>query len=356
MEAMMTGILADSLGLMPPKASTFAPAVDFWFDFTLWVSIFFFVLIIGLMLLFMVKYRRRPGVRAVVTPTHSTALELSWTVIPTILVVIMFWGGFKTYMDQRVMPLDAYEIGVNAKQWAWEFTYPNGIRHPELHVPKDVPVVLTMYSDDVLHSFFIPAFRVKMDVMRGRYTKLWFQATLASPPGQYYPVLCTEYCGTSHSTMTTKCVVHETRAEFEQWLRDADPLKKLTPEQYDEYLRDPSAFIAAHPDIQGLQSPADMGRKLWDSKGCKQCHSIDGKVGTGPSWSGIWGQTHEFSNAPPTAVDENYVKESIVNPRAKALKGYAANAMPTYQGRITDREIDSIIAFIKTLKSGSEAK
>lgn len=348
----MNWLLADSLGLMPPQASTFGPTVDFWWDFVLWVSMFFFVLIIGIMILFMARYYRRPGVRAVVTPTHSTALELSWTIIPTILVVFMFWGGFKSYMDMRVMPSNSFDVTVNARQWSWEFVYPNGIRHPELHVYKGSPVVLTMFSDDVIHSFFVPAFRAKMDVLPRRYTKLWFEPTRAGR----YRVYCTEYCGTSHSDMNAWCIVHENRAEFLEWLRKADPLgAQMTPELYAQYTDNPGKFIAEHPEIQGLAPPVEMGRKLWTQKGCNQCHSADGRAGTGPSWKGIWKQTHEFVDTPARTVDEQYIRDSILVPTKDVVKGYTRGAMPSYQGKISDKEIGVLIEYIRSLSGAAAA-
>lgn len=353
---MMNGILADSLGIMGPSASSLAPAVDFWFDFVLWVSIFFFVLIIGVMGYFIVKYRKRPGVRAVVTPTHSTSLEMLWTVIPSVLVVFMFWGGFKTFMDARVMPADADQVTVHASQWNWEFIYPNGLRYNELHVVKDRPLVLTMYSDDVIHSFYVPAMRVKQDVLAGRFTKMWFTPVKANTPQlPFYHVFCAEYCGTSHSKMDSKCVVHATQAEFDKWLEEADPLKRLSKEQLEEYKQDPQKFISAHSEIKFLEPPVAMGKKMYDQLGCKQCHSVDGKPGTGPTWKGIWGKTHEFNDTPARTVNEEYIRDSILNPGKDIVKNFTRGAMPSFQGRINDGQILVLIKYIESLGDAKAA-
>lgn len=337
---------------MPEQASTTAAGVDTAFYFILYVSLFFFVLIVSLMFVFVIRYRRRrPGEKAPGKVAHSTPLEITWSVIPVILVAVMFWLGFSSFLRMRTMPADAYEINVEAKRWSWLFRYPGGIEHNELHVPVDTPVRLVMRSEDVIHSLFIPAFREKRDVVPGRYSDLWFRAP---KPGSYV-LLCTEYCGTQHSDMTTVCVVHEP-GEFEKWLETADPLKKLTDEQYAEYRADPAAFVEKHKDdpvLGKLETPAMVGEKLAVKKGCMQCHTTDGKAGQGnaPSFAGLFQREHVFRD--PLAQQayegmtiESYVRESILEPKAKIVAG-ADDVMPKIT--MTDREIDQIIAYLKTL-------
>lgn len=345
----LSGLLGDSSGAawwFPTRASTHAPTVDFWFDFILYVSLFFFVLIVGLMFYFMAKYRRRPGVPAG-GPTHNTPMELTWTIIPTLLVIPMFWGGFKSYVDMATPPENAYEVQVTGQQWVWSFAYPNGHQDSDLYVPVNTPVRLVLNSVDVIHSVYIPAFRVKMDAVPGRFTKLWFNATR---PG-VFQLFCTEYCGTNHSDMLAK--VHVLPAgEFEEWLKKADPFRpsNMTDEQFEQYKADPEKFIRAHPDTKNLLPPLEMGKKLYQKKGCNQCHSIEGKIVIGPAWNGIWGAQHEMADGSTVTVDENYVRESVLNPLAKIVKGFPGS-MPTYQGRINDREIYAIIQYIKSLNA-----
>lgn len=325
--ALISSALPDSLLMaqggssfwMPEQASTEAGPVDFVFNLIMGISIFFFVLIVLLMVIFVIRYRRRPGVKPQPSPSHSTALEVTWTVIPLVIVVLIFYLGFVTYVDLRMPPGNPYEVGVTAQRWSWSFQYPNGYVEDTLHVPVDRPVLLTMTSEDVIHSLYVPAFRIKMDVVPGRYTKTWFQAVR---PGQF-DLYCTEYCGTGHSDMTTSVVVHES-GEFEGWLEDA------------------SNFLERMP-------PEEAGELLTRKFGCVTCHSRDGAVLVGPSFKGIFGETHTFTNGTQAQVDENYIRESILDPMAKIRLGYQG-VMNTYKGRLKDEEITAIIEYIKSLK------
>ena len=243
----------------PQRASTDAVVVDEIFHFIFLISVIFFVLILGLMVVFVFKYRRREGEGPQPSASHSTSLEMVWTIIPTILVAVMFIWGFWGYMGMRQAPDDSYEIQVLAKKWAWSFVYPNGHIEPDLHVPVDRPIRLVMSSDDVIHSLYIPAFRLKMDVVPGRFTKTWFQATETGE----HQLFCAEYCGTQHSTMLAKVVVHPS-GEFEKWLEEAaNFLKRMTP-------------------VEG-------GALLVQRRGCAQCHSVDGSAKVGPSFKGSFG-------------------------------------------------------------------
>lgn len=303
---------------MPEQASTAAGGVDWLFDFILYISLFFFLLIVGLMLLFIVRYRRRKGAASEKSASHHTALEVTWTVIPLILVGVIFYLGFVSYMNLVTPPGNTYEINVTGQKWAWMFSYPNGYVDENLHVPVNVPVRLVMTSEDVIHSFFVPAFRVKKDVVPGRYSNVWFEATAAGE----YDLFCAEYCGTSHSDMIAKVVVHPP-GEFEIWLEGA------------------SNFL-------DRMSPAEAGGRLFVARGCKQCHSVDGSSNIGPGFRGLFGRKAVFDDGAAYTADENYIRQSIVEPMAHIVAGYEA-VMPTYQGRLKDREITAIIEYVKTL-------
>jgi cytochrome c oxidase subunit 2 len=311
---------------LPEQASSFAPMVDDAFYFILGLSTFFFCLIVVLMILFVVLYRRRPGHDSQKTPSHNTFLEIFWSGIPIILVFIIFYQGFKAYVNMRVAPDSAYQVDVFAKQWSWLFKYPDGHSDNTLYVPADSPVVLVMTSQDVIHGLSIPAFRINMDVVPGRYTKIWFNAQM---PGEYQ-LFCTQYCGadplggtTGHSDMVAK-------------------VKVLDRKDFDSYINDAKNFLKTLP-------PAQAGEKLYDRYGCVTCHSTDGTKRTGPTFKGLWNSKVEFRAGPPLVVDENYLRESILEPSAKIVKDYP-DQMPTFKGVIKDEEISAIIAYIKTLK------
>lgn len=333
----------------PPQASTFSRSVDNIYLFIFWVCLVFFVGIAVTMFWFMIKYRRRTPEDEVGHTTHSNTLELVWTIIPSLLLIPMFWWGFTAFMDTRIAPGGAYEIQVKAQKWNWTFLYPNGGDTDELHLPVGRPVRLIMRSEDVIHSLFIPAFRQKRDIPPGRYTDIWFQATQT---GKFW-LTCAEYCGTNHSDMKADVYVEE-QSVFEEWLKNMDPLSKLTPEQYQEFLKDPTAFIGNYKDdpvlgkvVTKLATHDKMGEQLYNRKGCKQCHSIDGSTSTGPTWKGVFGRAEKFVDGGGVTVDENYVRESILEPNKHVVAGFQA-VMPKIA--VKDREIDMLIAYIKTLK------
>ncbi|WP_242022418.1 cytochrome c oxidase subunit II [Gimesia chilikensis] len=311
---------ADAGFWFPPQGSTVAEHSDSVYFFILYVCTFFFVLIVSLMVLFMVKYRHRPGVEAEKTSTHNLTLELSWSVIPTLLTIVMFWVGFTGYIDMRTPPSDSYDINVIAKKWSWAFQYPNGWIESELHIPKGENVTLTMASDDVIHSLWVPAFRTKMDVVPGRYTQEWFKATRAGE----YPLMCAEYCGQKHSNMISKVIVHETRGDFDKWLQQAS-------------------------DIHKNKSPVEAGEYFYKSRGCIQCHSLDGTPKNGPSFKGLYGKDEKMTDGSTVKVDDNYLRESILEPQASIVAGFRP-IMPTFKGQLTDQDISAIIAFIKAQK------
>lgn len=321
----MTGLFLSANGAMlPPQASTVAPAVDSLFQFIFWVSAFFFLLIVGLMLAFVIRFRKRPGYqKASDAPTHNTFLELTWSGIPLVLVMVMGVWGFKVFLDINTPPANAYEIQVTGQKWKWLFTYPNGYVDEALHVPVDQPVRLVMTSEDVIHSFFVPAFRIKKDVVPGRYTKLWFRAT---KPGKYQ-VFCAEYCGTGHSDMLTSVEVHEPGG-FERWLEAASNLLNTLP-------------------------PAEAGRRLYQTRGCSQCHSTDGTGGIGPTFKDLFGHEVALRGGERVVADENYLRESILEPMSKIVAGFEP-VMPTYKGRLKDQEITAILAYIKSLSEAEQ--
>ncbi len=306
---------------LPSPSSTTAPGVDSVFYFILTIAAVFFALVVGCMVLFVVLYRKRPGHTAKDSPSHHTFLELSWTILPLFIVGVIFYQGFAVYMDMAIPPANTYDINVTAFKWGWAFQYPEtGVKTDKLHVPKDEPVRLIMRSQDVIHSLSIPSFRVKMDCVPGRYTYTWFEATDAGE----YDLYCTEYCGKDHFNMLTKVVVHETRGEFEAWMEEeANFLDKM--------------------------SPVEAGKLLYERNRCNNCHSLDGTASTGPTFMGMFGEEHKFTDGSALAVDHNYIRESIVAPQEKVRAGYQG-VMPTYKGLIKDAEIDAIIEFLKTVK------
>ena len=314
----LLGQAGESFWLPPPDSTTAGP-VDALFYTILGISVFFFTLIIVLLVTFVILYRRRPGVEPQKSASHNTPLEITWSVIPLIIVVVIFYWGFTGYLNMRLPPREAYEIDVVARQFGWQFKYANGYDDSILHVPAGQPVRLIMRSEDVIHSLSIPDFRVKMDLVPGRYTKTWFTAR---QPGTH-ELYCTEYCGTGHSDMTTLVKVYPP-GEFLPWLEKA------------------AAGLAN-------QSPAEQGRALYVNNGCAGCHSIDGTAKTGPSFQGIWGKTHGFSNAPPRKVDQNYIGDSLENPSLEVREGYA-DKMNSYKGTFSDEEIDHLVKFIQSLE------
>lgn len=356
----ISALLADvnTTFFFPLDASTYAGEIDEVFHIILWICNFFFFVIVAAMVLFIIRYRKKAGERAESRVRHNTILEVSWSVLPSFLLVYMFYRGTMGYLDMQQPPVGAYEVQVEASKWNWNFRYPGGINSPELHTVVDRPTKLVMRSADVIHSAYIPAFRMKRDVVPGRYNIAWFAATksnskvdpelleaaLAKAKGDeggfdaeaagftrdgydYFDLYCAEYCGTDHSEMQTQVVVHETVEEFEQWLADAN----------------------VKPDDMTME---EYGRLMYEQRGCKGCHTLDGGRATGPSWLGLAGSQRGLVSGEAVAADENYLRESILYPQAKIAAGYPP-VMPSYQGQLTDQQIDAIIAFMKTLQSES---
>ncbi|WP_456405559.1 cytochrome c oxidase subunit II [Caldithrix abyssi] len=307
--------------LLPKGTSTVAAEVDALLQFIIVVSIILFIIVVGGTALFVVLYRKKKQEPVDFTKdlSHNTKLEIIWTVIPLILVTIVFFWGFKSYMKIRLAPGDAIEIKVTAQKWFWQFDYPDGVSNTnELVVPAGVPVKLVMSSQDVIHSFFVPNFRVKMDVLPNRYTVAWFEAT----ENGVYDLFCAEYCGTGHSKMLGK-------------------VRVVSEPEYAAWLEENSSFG------EGM-SLAELGAKLYKSKACVTCHSVDGSPLVGPTFKGVFGHTVKLNDGSSVKADENYLRESILKPQAKVVEGFQP-VMPTYQSILKPREVDALIEYIKSL-------
>jgi cytochrome c oxidase subunit 2 len=302
--------------LFPTAASTYAGDVDALYFFLVALTAFFTILIATLIAVFAVKYRRRHAAEVGAGITGSHSLELLWTVIPLgITMVIFFWAASVYFQIYRV-PRGAMEIYVTGKQWMWKVQHPDGRREiNELHVPVGRPVKLIMGSEDVIHSFFVPAFRMKMDVVPGKITNVWFQPT---KPGRYH-LFCTEYCGLQHSKMIGSVYVMEP-AEFQTWL-------------------------AGGTGAEG--SPAQIGEKLFADLACITCHRAD-SLARGPQIEGLFGKTVQLQDGSTVVADENYIRESILNPQAKIVAGFQP-LMPTFQGVASEEQVLQLIAYIRSL-------
>jgi cytochrome c oxidase subunit 2 len=306
---------------LPPPGSTIAGEVDALFYFIFYASLVLFAIVMMATIYFIIRYRRKGEKTLTSGVAHNTKLELAWTIIPTILVFIVFVWGFRTYLKMHVAPADALEIKATGQKWFWTFDYPNGANSiNDLTVPVGQPVKLLLSSQDVIHSFFVPDFRVKMDVLPNRYTVTWFEAT---DTGEY-EIFCTEYCGKGHSEMLGKVIVMS-EVDYNAWLEK-------------------SAM-----DIPEGMSLEDAGAQLYSSKACITCHSVDGRPGVAPSFKGRFGTQQRMADGSMVKIDENYVRESILNPQAKVVEGFQP-VMPTYQNVLKDRQIDALVAYIKSLQ------
>jgi len=303
--------------ILPVEGSTYARQVDDLYIFIILVSAFFFLLVAGLIAFFVWRYRRRGPDDVTPNITHNLKLEVAWSVIPLILVIVIFFWGFRSYMEARVAPGDALEIQVVGRQWLWQFEYPDGTRTiNEIHVPVGRPVRLILSSEDVIHSFYVPSFRVKMDALPNRYTDLWFEPREVG----VHTLFCAEFCGTGHSDMVGSIYV-DTEEQYQQWLEVGDETTQAMP-------------------------LPELGAILYESRGCSTCHSLDGTVRDGPSFLGVFGGTHAMNDGSSFLVDENYMRESILDPQARIRSGFQG-VMPTFQGLLRDREISALIEFIK---------
>jgi cytochrome c oxidase subunit 2 len=304
----------------PEQASTWAGEVDFLYMAIFWISLVFFVAIVAVMVYFCIKYRRKDGVIAPEpSSSHNTAIEILWSVLPSIILVWIFYVGADGYFTMRVEKPDAEEIQVKAYQFGWLFTYPDGDSSNELHLVMDRPTKLVMQSSDVLHSMFIPAFRQKMDVVPGRYTYAYLEPNKLG----IYRLSCNEYCGEGHSKMRTIAEVHlddETRKKETEW-------------------------------IETDHTPVENGQRIYNIH-CAGCHKIDGQKATGPALNNIWGKDEELIDGSTVKVDDNYILESIWKPDAKIVKGYGpVSKMNSFQNLLDQEDVSYVIAFLKDLQS-----
>jgi cytochrome c oxidase subunit 2 len=304
--------------LFPEAISQLAREVDQLYFFALLVAAFFSLLIAALVLFFIVRYRRRSADEIGKPERAGVWLEVTWSVIPLVILLAMFAWGSKIFFDIRKPPAGAIEYYVTGKQWMWKFQHPEGPREiNELHVPVNQDIKLIMTSEDVIHSFFVPALRAKMDVLPGRYTTFWFRAEETGT----YQLFCAEYCGAEHSFMRGSIIVMETD-DYEEWL----------------------ASRGASPT-----AVAQTGEELFRAQTCNTCHKPD-SAALAPVLNGIFGTEEELSDGSTVLVDEGYLRESILNPGAKIVAGYNA-IMPTYQGRLSEEELVELILYIKSLET-----
>jgi|ERR1700722_16341915 len=303
----------DNFPLWPDRASTIAGNVDALFIFLIIVSGMMSLLVFSCIIYFAARYRARKGVLA----EHiegSTPLELTWSIIPMFVFAAIFLWGAVVYFQERTPPRDATEVYVVAKQWMWKLEHAEGQREiNELHVPVGRDVKLIMTSQDVIHSFFIPAFRLKQDVLPGRYTTLWFRATR---PGTYH-LFCAEYCGTQHSGMVGSIVVQEP-AQYEAWMNTNQ-----------------------NGPLSGT------GQQVYAQLGCASCHRSDAPS-RGPTLAGVFGSSVRLEDGRTVTADENYIRESILDPGAKIVNGYKP-IMPTFQGLVSEEQLNALVAYVKSL-------
>ena len=309
--------------LMPEQASSIAADVDALYGFLIIVSAFFSILIAGLILYFAIKYRRGSAANRTQGKSHFFWMELSWVVVPLVLTMVMFFWGANLYFAQARPPAGAMEVSCVAKQWMWKFQHAEGNAEiNDLHVPLGQPIKVNMISEDVIHSLFVPAFRIKHDVLPGRYTSVWFNATKA---GEYH-LFCAEYCGAKHSEMKGRVIVMEP-SQFQDWLAGGGT----------------------------GETPQQAGRKLFEQMRCNSCHQGGGVAGRGPPLDNLFGSTVPLQNGQTVLADEAYLRESILRPAAKMVAGYQP-IMPSFDGQIGEEGLLQLIAEIKSLSSPARAQ
>lgn len=302
--------------LFPTQASSFAPESDALYLF-LWAVTAFFTLLIFVLIVFMsLRYRRRHP-DEVPPPTRTdNRLELTWTIIPFIITMVIFFWGAKLYFVYYRPPADAIDIHVIGKQWMWKIQHPDGTREINtLHVPLNQNIRLTLASQDVIHSFYLPAMRVKQDAVPGRYSVMWFKPTKI---GEYH-LFCAEYCGTEHSKMIGKVIVMEPEA-YQQWLSGSIP----------------------------GSSPAESGAKLFTQLGCQTCHGVQA-----PSLAGLFGTKRKLADGSMVLADENYIRKSILDSTAQLAEGYPP-IMPSFRGQVSEEQLMDLTAYIKSLGVGQQ--
>ncbi len=308
------GLLAE-LQLFPVAASEQAKSIDGLYWFLTIVSAVMTLVIFAGVVIFAWKYQRRRGVRATQIE-GSTGLELTWSILPFLVMLIMFWWGARIYFSAQNPPKDAMEVFVTGKQWMWKIQYPDGMREINyLHVPVGQPVKLTMASEDVIHSFSIPAFRVRHDVVPGHYNSLWFTATKAG----HYHLFCTEYCGNQHAGMVGWVDAMEPR-DYANWASGAG----------------------------GGGDLATKGQQIFLQNGCSTCHLLD-QQGRCPNLRGLYNKPVLLNDGRTVSADDAYIRESILEPNAKIAAGFEPNIMPVYKGQLSEENVIQLIAYVKSL-------
>lgn len=306
-------------------ATVFVEGVDFAFKFIIGVGAFFLLGITAVILYFLYKYNKKKHPVADTSIEGSTKLEIIWTVIPTILVLLMFYFGWIAFDPMRDIPKDSFTVKVIGRMWSWTFEYPNGKKSEKLIVPVNRNIRLDLESVDVNHAFYIPAFRIKEDVVPGRINKMWFNSDKQGS----FDIFCAEYCGLRHAYMLTTAEIVSKEA-FEEWY-------KLEP---------------GSSDLDKVSA----GFEVIKANGCVACHSSDGTKLVAGSFKGIWGKTHIVETdgkQREIVVDAEYIKKAIWEPNADILQGYKGGLMPSYKGQIKEAEMDQIIEYIKSLGEGN---
>jgi cytochrome c oxidase subunit 2 len=303
---------------MPSQSSSIAAQTDHAYWMTVWISIPFFFVVVGPMIYFFFKYKRKSEDERTSPVDHNLQIEIVWTLVPTVLLMYLFWLGIQGYANASVAPNEAYQVQVTGQMFNWTFTYPDGTTTTDLYVPKDKPVKLVMSSKDVIHSFFVREFRLKQDVVPGMYTTMWFTATREMESA----VECAEFCGDGHSRMLTKVFV-------------------LNQKDFEEFAAN------GFEDPKNPMPPAVRGKKKYDAL-CSSCHSVDGTRIQGPSFKGVWGRSEKLADGSAITVDENYVRQSILLPQSQIVEGYPPT-MPSFS-YLKDKDIEGIIAFLKEQK------
>jgi cytochrome c oxidase subunit 2 len=310
-----------SIGLFPTEASTQSIPIDQLFHVHLWIISFLFSLIMVTLIYSLIAFRRRKGEQGDgAYLTGSTTLEITWTSIPLLAVLVLAYAGAKTLGAIRVIDPTALQVKVTAGQWYWQFQYPEyGVTATELYLPVQTQVDLQMTSVDVIHSFWVPEFRVKQDIIPGRTVNLRVTPILI---GQY-TVRCAELCGLRHAYMET-------------------PVHVLSQADFDNWISQQQSAAPISPDL--------LGQQLAQQYGCANCHSTDGSAKTGPTWLHLYGSTVKLSDGTSVTADDNYLSNSILNPNSQVVAGFPANVMPEFSSVLDQTMVDALVAYIKTLK------
>jgi cytochrome c oxidase subunit 2 len=311
--------------IVPTATSTQAQSVDNVYSFLIWTCSILFLLVVGPAAWFCIKYRRRHENQLALTQKdHNVSLEVAWTLLPCIYLAVLFVWGFSTFLDLYTPPLGSKQLHVIGQKWNWSVSYPDDDlsvagQGAVIGLELNKPVELRMSSQDVIHSFYIPNFRVKQDVVPGRYTTLWFEPTEVGE----FPVLCAEYCGDQHSSMLAKIKVMASE-DYRDWVEKAKGAGSNLP-------------------------PKERGAKLYEKMGCNACHALDSSVKIGPGFHGIYGKKQELTDGRVVTVNDDYIRKKILQPGQEVAKGFAP-VMPSFQGRLKNEELDALVEFIKSLK------